>query len=442
MRAVSLHFFVLAVVGGIAGCGEDGVGPVDGSDVAGAENLGGSGTGRVKRASAQGGDTGNSSSNATGSGATIVRTTGKATSSGTGGARWRETGAIDTAVSPATGGSRSITSSTQSIAARGGGRNASTANASGGNSASSGTTAPTTGTAPLKKFVGNITTSFNSSVDYGGKTFSKYWDQITPENAGKWGSVQSMAGGGYNWKSLDAIYDYAQKNNIIFKQHAFVWGTQQPGGTPSAAQVQEWMKEFCGRYPLTRIVDVVNEPPPHTTPNYINNMGGGTNGDWKWIANAFIWARAACPDAILLLNDFNNIEWTDDNNRIINIVSKIKAQNAPIDGIGCQAHDLDYGGNINLNAVKGFATKLHEQTGLPLYITEMDISTIDDNAQLAKYKEFMPFFLETEWIHGITIWGWHYGQTWSSAPNSGLVRNGNFRPAMTWLMETLGRPTT
>jgi len=37
--------------------------------------------------------------------------------------------------------------------------------------------------------------------------------------------------------------------------------------------------------------------------------------------------------------------------------------------------------------------------------------------------------------------GWIYGQTWASAANSGLIRNGAPRTAMTYLMEQLGRPT-
>ena len=46
---------------------------------------------------------------------------------------------------------------------------------------------------------------------------------------------------------------------------------------------------------------------------------------------------------------------------------------------------------------------------------------------------------DAEYIHGITVWGWIFGQTWSMAPDSGLIRNGAPRPAMTWLMDTLGR---
>jgi hypothetical protein len=44
----------------------------------------------------------------------------------------------------------------------------------------------------------------------------------------------------------------------------------------------------------------------------------------------------------------------------------------------------------------------------------------------------------TEWIHGITVWGWIQGKTW--VPNSGLIRDGSPRSAMTWLMNELGRP--
>lgn len=287
------------------------------------------------------------------------------------------------------------------------------------------------------KFVGNITT--RNACDTDGQVFSKHWDQITPENAGKWGSVQSSAGANFNWATLDAIYDYAKTNNIIFKQHAFVWGRQQPAGVPTEAQIKAWMTEFCTRYPLTKLIDVVNEPPPHTEPNYVANMGGGTDGDWAWVANAFKWAREACPNAVLMLNDFNNIEWPNDNDRFIQIVKAIQSAGAPIDAVGAQAHDLDHAA-VSLGSMKPLIEKLHNETGLPVYITELDISTDNDQTQLAAYKSYIPYFLNTEWIHGITIWGWIYGKTWNDAPQSGLIRNGTPRPAMTWLMQTLNRP--
>jgi endo-1,4-beta-xylanase len=308
--------------------------------------------------------------------------------------------------------------------------------ASGGSSGLAGR-GGTTGAGGALEYVGNITTA--NAVDTDGKIFSRHWNQISPENAGKWGSVQSSAGAAFNWRTLDAIYDYTEQNGIIFKEHTFIWGSQQPSGSLTETHVKTWMTEFCRRYPNTKIVDVVNEPPPHTTPSYVNAIGGGTNGTWQWITNAFMWAHQACPNAVLVLNDFNNIEWSGDNSHFVSIVRTIKAAGAPIDAVGAQAHDLDHG-QVTVNTVRTLFTRLYTETQLPIYITEMDLDYSDDNQQLQAYQQYFPLFRDSGYVKGITIWGWIYGRTWSRAPNSGLVRNGTARPAMTWLMQQLGRP--
>lgn len=291
------------------------------------------------------------------------------------------------------------------------------------------------GPAVLPRFVGNIDTS-GGQMDINGMTFADHWDQITPENAGKWGSVQSSGSSGFNWNTLDAIYDYAQDHGIIFKQHVFVWGAQQPSGTLTEENVKNWMTAFCARYPETKLIDVVNEPPPHTTPSYANAIGGGTNGDWAWIVNSFKWAREACPNAILILNDYNNIEYADQNQHFIDIAKAVQAAGAPIDALGAQAHGL--GGGISATTMQNLLTKMHDDTGLPVYITEYDIGLADDSAQLAKYQQHIPFFRNTEWIPGITLWGWIDGRTW--VDHTGIVKVSTPRPAMTWLMNELDRP--
>jgi GH35 family endo-1,4-beta-xylanase len=95
--------------------------------------------------------------------------------------------------------------------------------------------------------------------------FATFWNQFTPENEGKWGSIQPNQAT-FNWAALDREYAYAQSNNLIFKQHNFIWGKQQPNwvnnGNAQTA-VQTWMTTFCQRYPNTKLIDVVNEPPAH-----------------------------------------------------------------------------------------------------------------------------------------------------------------------------------
>jgi len=281
------------------------------------------------------------------------------------------------------------------------------------------------------RFVGNITTSGQVRSD-----FTQYWDQITPENEGKWASVEGTRDV-MNWGPLDAVYNYAQQNGIPFKQHTLVWGSQFPGWISSlsaseqAAEVEEWIQQFCQRYPNTAMIDVVNEPPPHTTPPYINAIGGTGQSGFDWIIWSFQKARQYCPNAILILNDYNVLRW--DTDRFIGIVNAVKGSGF-IDAIGAQAHGLE---TQSFSELQTNLNKLINQVGLPIYISEYDVNLADDNQQRNVMQQQFTLFWNTPQIRGITLWGYIYGSTW--VPNSGLIRNGAPRPAMTWLMDFLGR---
>src|ERR1035437_1931982 len=73
------------------------------------------------------------------------------------------------------------------------------------------------------KFVGNILNDGNNIPS----SFAKYWNQVTPGNAGKWGSVEYTQGS-YAWTQLDNMYNYAISHGYPFKEHNLIWNTQQP----------------------------------------------------------------------------------------------------------------------------------------------------------------------------------------------------------------------
>jgi len=306
----------------------------------------------------------------------------------------------------------------------------------GGGATSVGGAAPTMGGAtppPLDgKFVGNISTRGQIRAD-----FPMFWNQFSPENEGKWGTVQPNEGT-FNWGGLDKEYAFAQANNIIFKEHNFIWGAQQPNWvTNDNAQtaVQAWMTAFCERYPETRIIDVVNEPPPHTTPKYIDGLGGTGATGFDWIGNAFKMARQACPNAILLLNDYNNIELDGDNNHTIDIVTRLKATGAPIDGVGAQSHGL---ANAKSADVKRRIDNITTKAGVPVYITEYDLNIADDQRQMQVMQDLFTMFWNDPNVKGVTLWGYIVGSTWET--NSGLMQaNGQMRPAMSWLTNFLAQ---
>jgi len=292
-----------------------------------------------------------------------------------------------------------------------------------------------TGAPPvLKKFVGNIDTRGQIRSD-----FTMFWNQISPENAGKWGSVERTRDQ-MSWSAIDTMYKFAKDNHIPFKQHNFVWGSQQPSwlsGLSQAdqkAEVEEWIRLFCERYPDTDLIDVVNEPPPHTTPPYVAALGGAGTSGYDWIVQAFKWAHQYCPNSILILNDYNNIEYASDNSHTIDIVNSIKKAGAPINAVGAQAHGC---AGLSASTVKMYIDKIATQTGLPVYISEYDLDIADDNQQKSVLQSQFPMFWDDTNVKGITLWGYIEGSTW--VPNSGLMSSsGTMRPAMTWLVDFLG----
>ena len=102
------------------------------------------------------------------------------------------------------------------------------------------------------KFVGNVT---GSSVP---SNFGTYWNQVTPENGTKWGSVEGTRNV-MNWSAADAAYNWAQTNGYKFKFHNFIWGSQYPSWltnsglttTQQRAEIEEWIRLACQRYPNT-----------------------------------------------------------------------------------------------------------------------------------------------------------------------------------------------
>jgi GH35 family endo-1,4-beta-xylanase len=276
-------------------------------------------------------------------------------------------------------------------------------------------------------FVGNITTNGSVRSD-----FTQYWNQITPENEGKWASVEPNRDQ-YNWSGLDAVYNYAIQHNIPFKQHTFVWGNQAPNwinglsASEQAAEIEEWIRDFCARYPQTAMIDVVNEATPgHAPAGYAQNAFGS-----NWIIRSFQLARQYCPNAILILNDYNVLSW--DTNAFIQMATP--AVNAGVvDALGAQGHGLE---GQSLSSIQ---SKLNQVAalGLPIYITEYDVARTNDQEQLQIMQSQFPLFYNHPSVAGITLWGYVVGSTWVNG--SGLIQsNGTKRPAMTWLMNYLGR---
>ncbi len=323
------------------------------------------------------------------------------------------------------------------------------------------------------KFVGNITTSGQIRSDMG-----TYWNQITAENGCKWGSIHSLSNGNsgtskFAWDNYDkceGAYKWAKEKpgERHFKFHALVWGSQypnflckkkNPGITVEKTKqyITEWFDAVAAKFPDLEYIDVVNEAiwdgnnyhsgygKPAAGANGISTddtecggsyiieaLGGDkvVNGkhQYDFITTAFKMARERWPKAVLIYNDYNTLSWQM--NEGIELVKTIVKNGAPVDAYGQQSHDCT---NMSKSDFESKMTRIHNETGLPLFVTEYDIGQADDQKQKNDYANQIPFMWETPWIGGITIWGYIDGATW--AKNTGIIKNGQDRAAMTWLKQ-------
>ena len=316
------------------------------------------------------------------------------------------------------------------------------------------------------KFVGNITQS--NTAPGANDEFTKLWNQATAENGCKWGSIEGQRGK-YNWAGCDAAYNWAKNNGGHFKFHALLWGSQYPGWLESLnveetkKAITAWFDAVKARYPDLEMIDVANEAirtgngqyhSNYTKTKIIPALGGDNNGDYAFLTTAFKMARERWPKAILIYNDYNTIQWHVDQG--INLINTIRKNGAPVDAYGLQAHDLmstgggyngtGGGGNcLNYNTFTSTMQKIHKETNnFPILISEYDVPSTDDGIQKQCYQEQFKYWMEDPHVAGITIWGYIYGRTWldcngTASGCSGLIRNGQDRPALTWMKEYLSK---
>ena len=285
------------------------------------------------------------------------------------------------------------------------------------------------------KFLGNITTRGNVEAGGGVPSYYTLWNQITCENESKWSSVEGTRGN-FNW-GCDRAFNYAKQHNFTYKFHALVWGAQYPNWLESLsakerfAALTNWFDHAKEKYNTLPMIDVVNEAVgmhQQGNPMMKETLGGGGKTGYDWLIKAFDMAYERWPDAILIYNDYNSIQYDIDN--YIDLVRTLRDAGAPIDAYGNQSHAVS---NMSSTSLGNALKKQQDALKMPMFITELDIDIANDDQQKAQYQKVLPVMWEAPYCAGVTLWGYIHGATWVS--NSGLYKNGVERPAMTWIKE-------
>ena len=304
--------------------------------------------------------------------------------------------------------------------------------------------------------------------------FPRYFNQLIPENAGKWGSAAGTTRtAAMRWTALDQAYNFAQTNNVEFNFHILLWGNQQPTWMVNLppeeqlAEIRKWFQAVATRYPNIDVLQVVNEgtwdPPDGSLPknaganfnssgNYVQALGGynGTDGTgYDWILNGFRLAKQYFPNTKLMLNDVAITGMTAATDEYLKIINILKRENL-IDAIGLQAHAFEFiPGVTNAPTIPGHPyvpvddMRVHKAnldrlaaTGVPIEVTELDLDGLPvdgvpgDEMQLRYYRNVVPTFWEHPAVRGITLWGWRAPNHWRNAQSAPIaLNNGTLKPA-------------
>lgn len=290
---------------------------------------------------------------------------------------------------------------------------------------------------------------------------------ITPENDMKWAEIHPEPDV-YDFSGADAIVAFAQANRQEVRGHTLLWHSQNPAWVTEAAAtwtcdearavLEEHITTVVGRY-AGQIYewDVANEifqddwdaggVRLRTEANPF--LAACSEDPVALIGDAFRWADAADPDALLFLNDYNAEGINNKTDAYYALVQELLADGVPIDGMGSQGHlSLQYGFDDTIQEnFERFAA-----LGLKVAVTEADVRmplgedgepTAEQIAlQAERYDAMLEACIDVPACTSFTVWGFDDERSWVPfvfPEGYATIMTGDFekKPAYYALLESL-----
>jgi endo-1,4-beta-xylanase len=257
----------------------------------------------------------------------------------------------------------------------------------------------------------------------------KHVSQITPE----WELKPERILGAdftYDFSAADRMVDWGHEQGLRVFGHTLVWYSQGldafTEALPAArfaAEYDRYVSTVAGRY-RGRMVgwDVVNEAVAEDGDGLRDCIYARRLGPEAYIVRAFEQARAADPDAVLFLNDYNLENNPRKGATFLKLVERLLKQGAPLGGIGTQSHlDID----IPAGRIAAFLRDA-ASLGLPIHVSELDFSMRADGPldtrslaekrarQVARVGELAEAFmaLPARQRFAFTTWGLRDTDSW------------------------------
>ena len=294
---------------------------------------------------------------------------------------------------------------------------------------------------------------------------STQYDMLEPGNAMKWWATQPTSSTSYDFTSADTLVAFAQANGMRVRGHNLCWYSDNPQWLTSyaaaptttaagmATLLENHITKEVSRYAGQVFAwDVVNEAFSDSSQTTLRDSiwynqpgiglgtGSGAAADTGYIEQAFRWAHAADPNALLFYNDYNIEGPGAKFNAVLDMVTDFVNRGVPINGVGFEMH-LELG---SYPGAQGLTQNMQQLAalGIQVHITEMDVrlpvdsngeATEDDlNSQAQIYQYVMDVCLKQPNCTAFQVWGVSYNDSWipGTFPGYGaaLPFDSNYKP--------------
>ncbi|HEX8149320.1 MAG TPA: endo-1,4-beta-xylanase [Pyrinomonadaceae bacterium] len=293
-------------------------------------------------------------------------------------------------------------------------------------------------------------------------TLAREFNMLTAENALKWGAIRPTRGR-FNFGPGDRLVAFARKHRMKVRGHTLAWSEYNPRWLEKGGFTPEQMSALLREH-ITKVMrhyrgqvfawDVVNEiflADGSVEPSvWYDRPGIGLKGKGTaYVEQAFRWARAADPNALLFYNDYDTEGLNPKSDAVYEMAKDFKSRGVPIDGVGIQAHIVD----LEAGELAGIEENIARLAalGLQVHITEMDVRLPAGRPDAAAlkgqadiYRRVADACLRQPRCTAFQTWGFTDKYTWipeytKGAKGSPLPFDAGYRkkPAYDALLESL-----
>ncbi len=264
-------------------------------------------------------------------------------------------------------------------------------------------------------------------------TLAREYNLVEPEDAMKWWVLRPIRNA-FDFRQGDAIIHFAQAHGMKVRGHCLLWGRSNP----------DWLTQ--GNFTPTQLADLAKQHIATVVRHYagdvfawdVVNEALDENGEprdtiWntalssasrarrmEYIEQAFRWAHAADPKALLFYNEAEAEGSGRKSDAVYAMLKDFRERGVPVDGIGLQMHIPNL--SVDTTAIAANIARL-TKLGLQVHITELDVALAVDaegsprdpadlNREAFAYADVVRACVQQPGCTAIQTWGFTDRYSW------------------------------